>query len=287
MTCPTPVDRRMFLRRSLAAGLSLSLGSLAKADPVLRERRTALLIGNADYRDAPLRNPINDVLSMQSALRETGFRVRMKANADRGTMLSAMREFILSAEEHDIRLFFFAGHGVQWRGRNYLMPVDANVQTERDFASQAIDIEQLVSRLAIIRTGVNIVILDACRDNPFVPSAVQLADARRLRTRGLDQTVDADTQGGLAPVIAPAGTLVAYSTAPGSVSIDGADAGNSIYTRTLVEHLTRPGLPIERVFKEVRNEVSRATEFKQVPWETSSLIGEFCFMPDRSGRCGI
>ena len=179
-----------------------------------------------------------------------------------------------------MRLLFYAGHGVQLKGRNYLMPVDAEVQNEDDIAQRGADVSELLERLATIHDGVNLIVLDACRNNPFSLAPSQLADSRRFRTRGLTpQTA------GLAPLQAPSGTLIAYSTAPGSVAIDDPGQRNSVYTRNLLAQLRTPGQPVERLFKQVRVAVAQETQQQQVPWETSSLMGEFCFRTDATGKC--
>ena len=230
---------------------------------------------------------------MERALSRLGFDIWIETDAAYARMIELLRAYLQRAASSDARLIFFAGHGVQWQGRNYLMPVDALIRNESELLTRGIDLGLIVDRLTALRGGVNIVIVDACRDNPFTPSVSDLADARRLRTRGAGGNLSDDSlrrgngeAAGLAPMDAPSGTLIAFSTSPGAFSLDNPEGGNSLYTALLVERLATPGLPVERLFKEVRAEVARRTGQRQVPWENSSLIGEFCFFRDADGRCG-
>ena len=270
---------RLVLLLALLFGPALT-GAAFAYDIVSGETRLALVIGNSSYRTAPLRNPINDAQAVASALKDLGFQVMLRENTSQRELLDSMREFSRRAAKSQVRLLFYAGHGVQIKGRNYLMPVDADVQTEDEIVAKGADITELLDRLGTIPDGVNLVVLDACRNNPFLPSPAQLADARRLRTRGLGPQA-----AGLAPLQAPSGTLIAFSTAPGSVAIDNPQQQNSVYTKHLLANLRMPGMPIERMFKRVRVEVAQETQQQQVPWETSSLMGEFCFRTDTTGKC--
>lgn len=249
-------------------------------DVVSGETRTALVIGNAMYRTAPLRNPVNDAQAVAGALKGLGFEVILRENASQREMLDALREFAQRSAKSQVRLLFYAGHGVQIKGRNYLMPVDAEVQTEDEIAQKGTDITEFLERLGTLTNGVNLVVLDACRNNPFTVAPSQLADSRRFRTRGL-----APQTAGLAPLQAPSGTLIAFSTAPGSVAVDNPTQRNSVYTKHFLANLRNPGLPIERLFKQVRIAVAQETQQQQVPWESSSLMGEFCFRTDATGKC--
>jgi uncharacterized caspase-like protein len=157
---------------------------------------------------------------------------------------------------HDVGMFFFAGHGIQVRGKNYLIPVDAQIGSENSVRAEAVDVDAVLDQLSA--SPLNLVILDACRNNPF---------ERRFRSVG----------GGLAQMEAPKGTLIAYATAPGKVAQDG-DGANSTYTTALLKVLAEPGLAVESVFKRVRSEVSRMTGDAQIPWEASSLTGDFYFV---------
>ena len=273
---------RLTLGRIGAVAMLCALSAAAGAyDIVSGENRLALVIGNATYRTAPLRNPVNDAQAVAAVLKVLGFQVIIRENASQREMLDGLREFAQRASKNQVRLLFYAGHGVQIKGRNYLMPVDAEAQSEEEIAQKGADVTELLERLGTLSSGLNLIVLDACRTNPFSIAPSQLADSRRFRTRGL-----APQSVGLAPLQAPSGTLIAFSTAPGSVAIDNPLQKNSVYTKHLLESLRTPGLPIERMFKQVRVAVAQETQQQQVPWETSSLMGEFCFRTDTTGKCG-
>jgi len=242
------------------------------------DRKIALVIGNGKYLIGPLKNPVNDAQAVAASLTMLGFEVTLREDATLRDMVEAMRGFSAQAQHAGVRLIYYAGHGVQVRGRNYLLPVDAQIQSEDEVAGRSADVNELLERMSTIRHGINIVILDACRNNPFSGGEIVGPDGRRLKFRGA-------TPAGLAPVDAPIGTMVAFSTAPGGVALDNPGARNSLYTRHLLEHIQAPGLPIELLFKQVRLGVARETGRVQVPWESSSLTGDFCFRPGQSGRC--
>ena len=178
-----------------------------------------------------------------------------------------------------MRLLYFAGHGVQVKGRNYLVPVDMQAESEEDVMTRGADLNGLIERLSEFRNGLNIVILDACRNNPFASMTMATADGRLIKFRGA-------TPSGLAAARAPEGTLVAYSTAPGAIAMDGANASNGLYTRHLLANIQTPGLTVEQLFKRVRLAVAVETKRMQVPWESNSVMGDFCFKPGSDGRCG-
>ena len=279
------MKRRTFLADAVGAlltPLAASLPVRARAQPVgatrTAERRAALVIGNGAYRFSPLKNPANDAKAMADALRGLGFAVDHRENVGRRAMIDAIRAFVLKAGESDVRLFYYAGHGVQVNGRNFLIPVDADIQSEEEIAAKGSDVGEMLDRLGRVRSGMNLVILDACRNNPFADGATAVVDGRRLRFRGATPT-------GLAPVDAPTGSLIAFATAPGSVAIDGVDASHSLYTKHLLHHLGTPGLPVEQVFKRVRIAVTQESHRQQVPWESSSLMGDFCFRTISGGAC--
>lgn len=291
MHCPRDLEGRrprltvgIVVRVAMLATLAFAASFLAASarayDIVSGETRTALVIGNSTYRTSPLRNPVNDAQAVAIALKGLGFEVILRENASQREMLDALREFALKSAKSQVRLLYYAGHGVQIKGRNYLMPVDADVQTEDEIAQKGTDVTEFLERLGTSPNGVNLVVLDACRNNPFTSTPSQLADSRRFRTRGL-----APQAAGLAPLQAPSGTLIAFSTAPGSVAVDNPSQKNSVYTKHFLTSLRTPGLPIERLFKQVRVAVAQETQQQQVPWETSSLMGEFCFRTDPMGKC--
>lgn len=222
-----------------------------------KERKTALVIGNSAYLVSPLRNPANDAKVMARTLRDLGFSVDERANLGQKEMKQAIEDFGRSIKSGGVGLFYYAGHGMQVDGRNYLIPVDADIQGEAEVDIKAVDAGAVLAKMDMAKNSMNIVILDACRNNPF---------SRSFRSANL----------GLASMNAPSGTLIAYATAPGSVASDGAGA-NGLYTQELVKSIKKPGLKIEDAFKQVRSGVQGQTQGKQVPWESSSLVGDFYF----------
>ena len=244
-----------------------------------KERKLALVIGNGNYRNGPLKNPVGDAKAVADSLRALGFDVNLRIDANLADMIEAMRQFAGRAENAAVRLVFFAGHGLQHRGQNYLLPVDADIRSEDDVAGRSFQVGELIDKLARVQHGINIVILDACRNNPFSGEIVT-ADGRRLTFRGVPTR-------GLAAIDAPAGTMVAFSTAPGGVALDNPSEPHSLYTKHFIDNVQTPGLPVELLFKQVRVGVARDTERRQVPWESSSLTGEFCFKADGRGTCSM
>lgn len=232
--------------------------------------RVALLIGNAAYADAPLRNPLNDVRELAASLTALGFVVTAHENLALPEMRQALRKFVLGTRAAPLRLVYFAGHGLQLRGRSYLLPVGARIGSETDVLERTADASELVEQLGAIEQGANVVIIDACRVHPLFTTGSRRMWAARP---------------GLSALPAPRGTVVAFSTRPGQVALDGAGA-LSIYTRHLSQALKdAPALPVEVFFKRVRAGVAAETGQRQVPWESSDLNGELCFRPDPNGRC--
>lgn len=220
-------------------------------------KRIALVIGNADYQSTPLRNPVNDAQSMARALRGVGFEVMEYTNATQETMETAITQFGNKIKRGGIGLFYFAGHGLQVKGENYLIPLKAKIDKEQQVKYRSVNLGLVLAEMDAASNPMNIVILDACRNNPFKRSF-------RSVTRGLASTT------------APTGTFIAYATAPGSVAADG-EGANGLYTQELLKKLKVPGLTIEQVFKKVRASVLQKTSGKQTPWENSSIIGDFYF----------
>ena len=235
-----------------------SAWAIQKAAPDQSERRMALVIGNAGYASGPLRNPINDARAMAKALNDLSFEVALKENLDQKQMKREIQVFGEKLQKGGVGLFYYAGHGIQVNGHNYLLPVGAAIEHEKQVEYEAVDMGAILSEMDYARNRMNIVILDACRDNPFARSF-----------RSISQ--------GLASVDAPTGTLIAYATAPGSVANDG-QGDNGVYTGELIKAMVQPGLKIEDVFKQVRSAVREATGGRQVPWESSSLEGDFYFI---------
>lgn len=239
--------------------LALSLLTQALAAESTAGKRLALVIGNADYPASPLRNPVNDATAMARTLRKLGFEVMDGTDMTHRQMMALLDNFGEKIRKADIALFYYAGHGMQLDGQNYLIPIDADLRSEQEARYKAVNAGLLLAKMEVADARINLMILDACRNNPF---------ARSFRS----------SQQGLAQMDAPSGTLIAYATAPGQVASDGAGS-NGLYTEALLKHLDQPGLKVEDVFKRVRIEVREATGGEQTPWESSSLVGDFYFQP--------
>ena len=222
-------------------------------------RRVALVIGNGAYADSPLKNPVNDARAMATSLRELGFEVIVREDANLQQMDDAVREFGRRLERAHAGLFYYAGHGMQIKGRNFLIPVGARFEHEDEVAYRSLDAGQVLDKMDSAKTQVNLMILDACRNNPF-------------------HAVFRSKRQGLAEMDAPAGTLIAFATAPGSVALDGAGS-NGVYTKHLLLQMKQAGLPVEQAFKRVRIGVVEETGERQIPWESSSLRDDFQFRP--------
>ena len=236
---------------------AILLAAGAHASEEAKAKRIALVIGNGAYKDAPLANPPNDAADMARALEASGFVVVQRVNATLKDMHLALREFGDKLGRRDTGLFYFAGHGMQVRGHNYLLPVDADIAREDEVAFAALDLGAVMEKLDSAKNPVNIVILDACRNNPF--GTRLLASAK-----------------GLAQVDAPPGTMIAFATSPGSTAADGSGR-NGLYTQHLLKEIARPGVPIEEVFKAVRVGVRADSRNLQTPWESTSLETTFDF----------
>lgn len=234
----------------------------------ITEQRIALVIGNAAYKTDPLDNPVNDARLIARSLRESGFQVALHENLSRGGMVDALRDFGDRLNDRTIAVLYYAGHGVQLRDRNYLIPVDAQIRSEDEIPISGMDVSFFLNKMAHARSRINIVILDACRNNPFAGTGGPAAR-------------------GLAQMDAPVGTLLAFATAPGKLAPDNVGPpGNSLYSSQLAKHLMTPGLPVELMFKRVREAVVKGTDALQVPWESSSLQGEFAFVPGLTSVAG-
>ena len=275
---------RTLLRGLLLTALAAPWGAHANTPPTAqgqtagRENRIALVIGNNSYSIGSLKNPVSDARAVAGTLRDLGFQVVLKEDAGFQTMLGAIRDFSLHAKDSDVRLFYYAGHGMQVNGRNYLIPVDIQPAAEDDILARSVDLSELVNKLGLANSGLNIIVLDACRNNPFSNPTLVGTNGRLAKFRGL-------THKGLAEVSAPAGTLVEFATAPGDIALDGGEAAHSLYTKHLLQHIAVSGLPVEQVFKRVRIAVARETNGRQMPWESSSLLGDFCFRKAANGQC--
>ena len=247
------------LEAQLAAQQQAQVKPAAQIAP--QGKRVALVIGNAKYKFSPLNNPVNDATDMAASLRSVGFDVIEVKDANKRQMRAATRRFEDKLAASDVGLVYYSGHGVEVKGRNYLIPVDADIRREHEVEDQAFDAGNILRMMESLqgteKKRVNIMIVDACRNNDL---------ARSWRS----------TNRGLARMDAPTGSFISFATAPGQVASDG-NGRNSPFTKHLLQALKQPNVPIELVFKEVRRNVMAETGGEQVPWENSSLVGDFYF----------
>lgn len=260
--------RRRILQGTLAAGaLTLAPGHvLAQAGmPLYKLPRYALVIGNRSYANAPLANPANDARAIAGELKAAGFEVSVQLDASREGMLKAIESFSrMLAARNAVGLFYFAGHGTQLAWHNYLLPIDAEIRVLDDIPTRGVDLNVLLQGLTRAKNPMNVIILDACRDNPF-------GKALPPEQKGLSQ------------FDAPPGSLLAYATSPGNTASDGPGT-NGLYTENLLRELKAPDARIEDVFKRVRLGVRRGSVGQQVPWESTSLEEDFYFRPPKEIR---
>jgi uncharacterized caspase-like protein len=239
------------------------------AAPADAAKRVALVIGNAAYVTAgALSNPANDAADMANALKKFGFEVILGVDLDKGAFNEKLRAFSDALEDADDAVLFYAGHGLQVAGHNYLVPVDAGLRNERDLDFETVSLDFVLKQMEVGREGkTNIVFLDACRDNPL---ARNLARSMGTRSASVGQ--------GLAEVQTGVGTFIAYSTQPGNVALDGAGR-NSPFTAALSSRVQEPGRNLTALMIEVRKDVLKATGGRQVPWDHSALTSDFFFQP--------
>jgi hypothetical protein len=223
------------------------------------QKKVALVIGNGNYVSSILANPENDARSMADVLKRLGFTVYKYENLSQENMLRAIDDFGLKLKGNDVGLFFYAGHGIQSKGYNFLVPVDAQLKAEADVEYDCVQADRILAKMESSGIPVNIIILDACRNNPF----------ERSWTRS-------ETGKGLAFMDAPSGTLIAYSTAPGNTALDGSGK-NSPYTAAILESILIPKITITQMFQNVGRILIERTNKQQTPWIASSLIGDFYF----------
>ncbi len=246
---------RIFLAIALVA---FSLSVVLAGGPIKNELRHALVIGNSAYADAPLKNPANDARDMTTALEHLGFSVTTLIDADQRQMRTAIREFGRKLKAGGIGLFYYAGHGIQVRGVNYLIPVDADIEEEDEVQDYGVDVGMVLRKMQSAANRLNMVFLDACRNNPF---------KRSFRS----------SQRGLAQMDAPAGTMIAYATAPGRTAADG-KGRNGIFTENLLDQLARSAdVELAEFMKKVARGVQEETARQQIPWISSSVTGDFYF----------
>jgi len=244
------------------------------ANPVIakdKNARYALVVGNKNYPNAPLRNPINDANSIAKSLTALNFEVTLLVDLGYEKLSQDIKEYyrkiLVNNDEKAIVLFYYAGHAIQIDHRNYLVPLDIQFGDSSKFVAGLYDINQLFAHIPK-RFGLqNIIIIDACRNNPFQKTAI-------------DDNDDFIISDGLAPIRAPVGTLIAYSTEPGSSASDG-KGKNGIYTKHLLNYIEEM-ISIEEVFKKVRKSVAKETNNQQIPWEHSSLVEDVFINPPRN-----
>ena len=253
------------MRRVGLIAVVLLFSLLAAAPAAHAQKRVALVIGNSAYQHTPkLANPKNDATDMVAALKKLGVQVTEGFDLDKAAFDRKVRDFAAALQGTEAGLFFFAGHGLQVAGHNYLVPVDAELKTASalDFEMVRVDV---VQRVMEHETSTNVLFLDACRDNPLARNL-----ARALGTRS------AEIGRGFAPVVSGVGTLISFSTQPGNVALDGTGR-NSPFAGALMKHLVAPKDDLSAILIDVRNDVMRETQNKQVPWEHSALRGRFYF----------
>lgn len=248
--------------RTLVLVLALLVPLSALAD------RVALVVGNGAYANVtPLPNPPNDAQAVAEALEQVGFDVVVLTDADHKGMEAALRAFGRRATDARVAVFYYAGHGLQVNGLNYLLPVSAVISATRDLRYEAIELPWVIEEIEAAAPRLSVVILDACRDNPL---------SRSLAAQAAQRGRSIQVGSGLAAVSGASGMLIAYATAPGAVALDG-DGTNSPFTKALVRHITEPGLEVGLLFRKVRESVMGATDGTQVPWVEEALLGEFYF----------
>lgn len=221
------------------------------------QKRLALVIGNSNYQyGGSLPNPVNDANAIAQALQSMGFEVLKYQDLTQKDMKMAINAFGQKLKGYEVGLFYYAGHGIQSKGMNYMIPIEADLQTEAQIEFDCVAADRVLAYMDVAQIKVNVIIMDACRNNPFERSWNRSANGN-----------------GLAIMNAPTGTLIAYATAPGRVASDGSGS-NGLYTSALLNYLKDPKLTIEQVFKKVRTEVTEKSQGAQVPWETTSLTGD-------------
>jgi hypothetical protein len=254
--------------RFLIAALSAA-GLLVSADAAFADKRVAFVVGNGAYRNvAPLPNPAVDARSMAKLLRNVGFDVVEGANLTRDKMTEKLLEFGKKAEGADVALFFYAGHGIAVNGTNYLLPVDADLKSEMDVKlGAAINVDVTLEQ-TMADAKVKLVLLDACRDNPF---------AARIRSAKATRSISVAS--GLAEMKSGEGTLIAFATGPGQTALDGEAGTNSPFTRALLANIASPGVEIQQAMTKVRAQVNEETNKNQLPWGHTNLIGTVYLNP--------
>lgn len=263
------IRRRQLLSFVPAFGLAGAASHALAQATASRSRRVAMVIGNAQYTQAPLANPENDARLIATTLKALGFEVDARYNLKGPEFRRALRDFGRTMDDDDsASVFFYAGHGMQIDKRNYLLPVDLNLRDEGEVKDEAVDLEEaLLARIDRVRPRARIFIIDACRDNPFSTRTTRSIKVAR----------------GLAETAAP-GALIAFSAAPGHVAEDGPPGTNSVYTRNLAQEMRAEGIEVEEMLKNVRVKVLRETQERQIPWVNTSMVVNFVFNAAAGGE---
>lgn len=262
--------RRQVLKSGLAAAALFTplpyaqvWAQTAQGTRLLRLPKVALIIGNSQYKGSPLKNPANDARAMQSSLSALGFAVTLKLDAAKAAMDDAIKAYVKTlARNQGVGLFYYAGHGIQVAWKNYLLAVDTGLDSLDQVVKQSVELNTLVSGLTRAGNPMNLILLDACRDNPF-------GSAKGPEQKGLSQ------------MDAPLNTILAYATAPGNTASDG-EGANGLYTENLLREMQVKEAKVEDVFKRVRLGVRRKSNGAQIPWESTSLEDDFFFIPPAS-----
>ncbi len=251
--------------------VAVALLSVMFSEAVWAEKRIALVVGNGAYaKVGELPNPPNDARLIAQTLQGLGFEVIQHIDTDQKTLKRAVSDFgdrLEAAGKDTVGLFYYAGHGIQVRDENFLIPVNADINREKDVDIESVSVNTVLDNMAFAENRLNIVILDACRNNPY---------KQGFRS----------ASGGLAKIQATKGVMIAYATAPGDVAADGTGV-NSPYSAALAAAMRQPGQPVEQMFKAVRVSVQRQTKDEQTPWESSSLTGDFFFVPGSEGQATV
>ena len=252
------MEKRLILLLSFLSLLPFNIYSQV-SDTTRMERRAALIIGNGNYLFSILANPENDAKAMSKVLKKIGFDVFEYENLNQVQMKKAIDDFGMKLKNYDVGLFFYAGHGLQSRGYNYLIPVDADLKSEAQVEYDCVQADRILGYMEESNARVKIIILDACRNNPFERSWSRAASGR-----------------GLATMNAPSGTLIGYATSPGSTASDG-NGQNGLYTSAILESIMIQGYSIDQMFHNVARIVYEKSDKQQIPWIASSLTADFFF----------
>ena len=264
-------QKAVVLSKDASFGLPSLQGQLKGINPQLmaqKQPKFALVIGNANYEEERLGNPVNDATDMAKALREIGFEVTLLQNQDLRSMENAIAVFSQQLRKGGVGVFYYAGHGVQVQGENYLIPLKAQLQNEKDARYEAVALGKVLNAMEEARNQVNIVIIDACRNNPFY---------RRWRSSGRGSNVR-----GLAAVFPPSGIIVAYATREGNTAEDGVGQRNSPFTSALLENIKKPNIDVQLMFRRVSTSVKQKTNAAQQPWTEGNLEGDEFYLNPQS-----